>query len=34
MALVDREAGGAERIRQEIARYVPVFTKSEFPTGA
>ncbi len=34
MALVDREAGGAERIREEVGRYVPVFTKSEFPTGA
>lgn len=34
MALVDREAGGAERIRQEVGRYVPVFKKSEFPTGA
>ena len=33
MALVDREAGGAERIREEIGRYAPVFTKSEFPTS-
>lgn len=33
MALVDREAGGAERIRQEVGRYVPLFSKSEFPTG-
>ncbi len=34
MALVDREAGGAERIRQEVGRYVPLFSKGEFPTGA
>ena len=34
MALVDRGAGGAERIRQEVGRYVPLFTKDEFPTDA
>ena len=34
MALVDRDAGGAERIRQEVGRYVPLFSKSEFPTDA
>ena len=32
LALVDRNEGGAERIRQEVARYVPLFTKAQdFP---
>ena len=32
LALVDRNDGGAERIRQEVDRYVPIFTKEQdFP---
>ena len=33
MALVDRGTGGGQRILQETGRYVPLFTKDEFPTG-